>query len=153
VNALGTMMVKVMAHATQGTANAGGGSCNVGTANANAMFMDYLSIQGNYYGTGAATSGNALDYQTLMGRYLASPTINVLNTWGTQTVSGVLQSVVCSYFGSGDLGDKFWNQKQPYTKPGTGNAAKIGIFDVHDNVTASWGIVGSPAQGVWTQAP
>jgi hypothetical protein len=142
-NALATLFVKVQAHATQDITT--GATCNVGTTNANAMYMDYLSLNGNYYGTAA--------YQPLMGSGLPTPTIAVLNTWPTQTVAGNVRSKVCSYFGSSDLGDRFWNQKQPYMKPGTGNPAKTGMFDVHDNVTASWGIIGSPAQAIYTQTP
>jgi hypothetical protein len=153
VNALASEMVKVQVHATSYSANAGGGTCNVGTANANAMYMDYIDINGIYYGTGAVTGANALDFQTLMGRRLPTPSVAIKNTWGTQSVSGQLQSIVCSYYGSGDLGNRVWNQKQPYTKPGTGNAALIGIFDMHDNVTASWGIISGPAQAVYTQNP
>jgi hypothetical protein len=114
------------------------------------MYMDYLSLNGNYYGTGASSGPN---YQALMGLGLPQPSITVLDTWGTQSVGGVMQSKVCSWFSSGAADDKFFNQKQPYTKPGTGNAAKIGIFDMHDNVTASWGIIGSPSQAIYTQAP
>ncbi len=142
-NALASLFVKVQAHATQDITT--GATCNVGTSNANAMYMDYLSLNGNYYGTA--------DYQSLMGSTLPTPTISVLNTWGNQTVAGNLRSKVCSYFGASDLGDRFWNQKQPYMKPGTGNPAKTGQFDVHDNMTASWGIIGSPAQAIYTQNP
>jgi hypothetical protein len=151
-NALATEMVKVMSHATQamGTGSSG---CSGSSAAVQALFMDYVSINGNYYGTGLATGTNTLDFQTLMGKSLGTPTINVLNTWGTQTASGAVQSKVCSWFYSGLLGDRFWDQKQPYTKPGEGNPALIGIFDQHDNVTASWGIIGSPQQAVYTQLP
>ena len=116
------------------------------------MYMDYLSLNGSYYGTGASSGPN---YQTLMGLGLPQPSVTVLDTWGTQSVGSVTQSKVCTWFFNattyGD--DKFYNQKQPYTKPGTGNDAKIGIFDMHDNVTASWGIIGTPAQAIYTQAP
>jgi hypothetical protein len=142
-NALATLFVKVQAHATQDITT--GATCNVGTSNANAMYMDYLSLNGNYYGTAA--------YQPLMGSTLPTSTIAVLDTWPTQTIAGNARSKVCSYFGSSDLGDRFWNQKQPYMKPGTGNPAKTGMFDTHDNVTASWGIIGVPAQAIYSQAP
>jgi hypothetical protein len=149
--ALASLTVKVQAHATQG-AGAGSSGCIGPSAAGNAMYMDYLSLNGNYYGTGASSGPN---YQTLMGLGLPQPSITVLDAWGTQSVGGVTQSKVCTWFFNattyGD--DKFYNQKQPYTKPGTGNDAKIGIFDMHDNVTASWGIIGSPAQAIYTQAP
>jgi hypothetical protein len=149
--ALASLTVKVQAHATQGVGT-GSSGCTGASAAKNAMYMDYLSLNGNYYGTGASSGPN---YQTLMGLGLLHPGITVLDTWGTQSVGGVTQSKVCTWFSNsttyGD--DKFYNQKQPYTKPGTGNDAKIGIFDMHDNVTASWGIIGSPAQAIYMQAP
>ena len=149
--ALASLTVKVQAHATQG-AGQGSSGCIGPSAAGNAMYMDYLSLNGNYYGTAASSGPN---YQTLMGVALPQPSITVLDTWATQSVAGVAQSKVCSwFFNSTTYGeDKFFNQKQPYTKPGTGNAAKIGIFDMHDNVTASWGIIGAPAQAIYTQAP
>jgi len=149
--ALASLTVKVQAHATQG-GGSGSSGCIGPSGAGNVMYMDYLSLNGNYYGTGAPSGTN---YQTLMGLGLPQPSITVLDTWGTQSAGGVMQSKVCSWFFNattyGD--DKFFNQKQPYTKPGTGNDAKIGIFDMHDNVTASWGIIGSPAQAVYAQAP
>jgi Chitobiase/beta-hexosaminidase C-terminal domain len=144
--ALASLTVKVQAHATQGTGMGSTGCTGSGDAG-NAMYMDYLSLNGNYYGTG--------NYKALMGGELPQPSIAVLDTWGTQTVGTATQSKVCTwFFNSNTYGDdKFFNQKQPYTKPGTGNDAKIGIFDMHDNVTASWGIIGSPAQAIYAQAP
>ncbi len=144
--AFASLTVKVQAHATQGD-GAGSTGC-IGDANAkNVMYMDYLSLNGNYYGIAA--------YQSLMGFALPQPSIVVLDAWGTQSVGKATQSKVCSWFSSsttyGD--DKYFNQKQPYTKPGTGNPSKIGIFDMHDNVTASWGIVGSPSQAIYAQSP
>jgi len=147
--ALASLTVKVQAHATQGVGPATASGCIGSSLAENAMYMDYLSLNGNYYGTGADGGPN---YQTLMGLGLPQPSITVLNTWGTQSVGGVMQSKVCSWFSAGG-GDKFFNQKQPYMKPGTGGNAKIGIFDMHDNVTASWGIIGSPSQATYTQAP
>jgi hypothetical protein len=138
--ALASLTVKVQAHATQGIGT-GSSGCIGPSAAGNAMYMDYLSLNGNYYGTGASSGPN---YQTLMGLELPHPSITVLDTWGTQSVVGVTESKVCTWFFNattyGD--DKFFNQKQPYTKPGTGNDAKVGIFDMHDNVTASWGVIG-----------
>jgi len=150
--ALASLTVKVQAHATQGAGIESSTVCTGPKAAGNAMYMDYLSLNGNYYGTGASSGP---DYQALMGLGLPQPSITVLDTWGTQSVGGVTESKVCSwFFNSTTFGDdKFFNQKQPYTKPGTGNDAKIGIFDMHDNVTASWGIIGSPAQAMFTQAP
>jgi len=149
--ALASLTVKVQAHATQG-AGTGSSGCTGPAAAGNAMYMDYLSLNGNYYGSGASSGPN---YQSLMGVGLPQSSITVLDTWGTQSVGGVTQSKVCTWFFNattyGD--DKFFNQKQPYTKPGTGNDARIGIFDMHDNVTASWGIIGSPAQAIYTQTP
>jgi hypothetical protein len=149
--ALASLTVKVQAHATQG-AGAGSSGCTGPSAAGNVMYMDYLSLNGNYYGTGASSGP---DYQALMGLGLPQPSITVLDAWATQSVGGVTESKVCSWFSNsttyGD--DKFFNQKQPYMKPGTGNDAKIGIFDMHDNVTASWGIVGSPSQAAYTQEP
>jgi len=145
-----SLTVKVQAHATQGV---GGSSVCIGPSGAkNAMYMDYLSLNGNYYGTAASSGPN---YQTLMGLGSTQPSIVVLDTWGTQSVSGVAQSKVCTWFFNANTygDDRFFNQKQPYTKPGTGNGAQIGIFDMHDNVTASWGIIGSPAQAIYVQAP
>ena len=80
------------------------------------MYMDYLSLNGNYYGTAAPSGPN---YQTLMGLGLTQPSIVVLDTWATQSVSGVAQSRVCTWFFNGNTygDDKFFNQKQPYTKP------------------------------------
>ncbi len=149
--ALASLTVKVQAHATQGVGT-GSSGCIGNSAAVNAMYMDYLSLNGAYYGTGASSGPN---YQTLMGLGLPQPSITVLDAWGTQSVGGVTQSKVCTwFFDSPTYGDdKFFNQKQPYTKPGTGNDAKIGIFDMHDNVTASWGIIGSPSQATYTQAP
>jgi hypothetical protein len=148
--ALASLTVKVQAHATQGVGT-GSSGCIGPSAAGNAMYMDYLSLNGNYYGTGASSGPN---YQTLMGLGLAQPSITVLDTWGTQAVGAATQSKVCTWFFNattyGD--DKFFNQKQPYTKPGTGNDATIGIFDMHDNVTASWGIIGSPSQAIYVQA-
>jgi Chitobiase/beta-hexosaminidase C-terminal domain len=150
--ALASLTVKVQAHATQGPGTANTTVCIGKSAAGNAMYMDYLSLNGNYYGTDAASGPN---YKTLMGLGLPQPSITVLDTWGTQSVNSVLQSKVCSWFSAsttyGD--DRFFNQKQPYTKPGTGNNATIGIFDMHDNVTASWGIIGSPSQAIYTQSP
>jgi hypothetical protein len=149
--ALASLTVKVQAHATQGAGTAST-VCTGPSAAGNAMFMDYLSLNGNYYGTKASSGPN---YQTLMGLELPRPSITVLDTWGTQAVGAAMQSKVCTWFFNattyGD--DKFFNQKQPYTKPGTGNDAKIGIFDMHDNVTASWGVIGSPSQASYTQTP
>ena len=149
--ALASLTVKVQAHATQGVGDTG--TVCIGSAAAkNAMYMDYLSLNGNYHGTGASSGPN---YQALMGLGLHQPSITVLDTWGTQSVAGATQSKVCTwFFNSTTYGDdKFFNQKQPYTKPGTGNDAKVGIFDMHDNVTASWGIIGSPSQAIYRQAP
>ena len=150
-DALASLAVKVQAHATQG-AGLGSSGCTGPAAAGNVMYLDYLSLNGNFYGTGASSGPN---YQALMGLRLPQPSINVLDTWGTQSVDGMTQSKVCSWFSSsttyGD--DKFYDQKQPYMKPGTGHDAKVGIFDMHDNVTASWGVVGSPSQGAFTQSP
>ena len=149
--ALASLTVKVEAHATQGVGT-GSSGCTGSSDAQNAMYMDYLSLNGNYYGTGTSSGPN---YQALMGLELPQPSITVLDTWGTQSVGGVTQSKVCTWFSNsptyGD--DKFYNQKQPYMKPGTGNDAKVGIFDMHDNVTASWGIIGNPAQAIYVQAP
>jgi hypothetical protein len=149
--ALASLTVKVQAHATQGVGT-GSTGCIGPSAAKNAMYMDYLSLNGNYYGTGASSGPN---YRMLMGDGLPQPSITVLDTWGTQSVGGVTQSKVCTWFFNattyGD--DKFFDQKQPYTKPGTGNDAKIGIFDMHDNVTASWGIIGAPSQAIYEQGP
>jgi Chitobiase/beta-hexosaminidase C-terminal domain len=149
--ALASLTVKVQAHATQGVGTGSSGCAGSSDAK-NAMYMDYLSLNGSYYGTGASSGPN---YQALMGLGLPEPSITVLDTWGTQSVGGVTESKVCGWFSNSSTfgDDKFFNQKQPYTKPGTGNDAKIGIFDMHDNVTASWGIIGSPSQATYTQAP
>ena len=148
--ALASLTVKVQAHATQGDGT--GSSGCTGTSDAgNAMYMDYLSLNGNYYGTGADAGPNC---QALMGLGFPERSITVLDTWKTQSVDGLPESKVCGWFSSSSGGDdRFFNQKQPYTKRGTGNDAKIGIFDMHDNVTASWGIIGSPSQAIYTQAP
>jgi hypothetical protein len=144
-----SLTVKVQAHATQGVGT-GSTGC-IGPAEAkNAMYMDYLSLNGNYYGTGAS---QGRDFRTLMGLDLPQPSITMLDTWDTQKVGSATQSTVCSWFFTSSSDDKFFNQKQPYTKPGTGNGAKIGIFDMHDNVTASWGIIGDPSQAIYMQAP
>jgi hypothetical protein len=148
-DALASLTVKVQAHATQGIGT-GSSGCIGSSAAKNAMYMDYLSLNGNYYGTAASSGPN---YKTLMGAELPTPSITVLDTWGTQSVGTDLQSKVCTWFYGGDGDDKFFNQKQPYTKPGTGNDAQVGIFDMHDNVTASWGIIGSPSQATYAQAP
>jgi hypothetical protein len=136
--AFATMAVKIQTHATQDVATSGSGC--IGTSNANAMYEDYLCMNGNCYGTSQSL--------TPLGK-----SVNTLSTWGTQTVSGRTRSIVCSYFGTSSSGTKFFDQKQPYMKAGTGNAAKTGIFDFHDGVTASWGIIGSPTQAIITQAP
>ncbi|HEY1955130.1 MAG TPA: chitobiase/beta-hexosaminidase C-terminal domain-containing protein [Polyangiaceae bacterium] len=149
--ALASLTVKVQAHATQGVGT-GSSGCIGPSAAKNAMYMDYLALNGNYYGT-SASSGPS--YSMLMGAALPEPSVTVLGTWGTQSVGGTTQSKVCSFFFNATTYglDKFFNQKQPYTKPGTGNDAKVGIFDMHDNVTASWGIIGAPSQAIYTQAP
>lgn len=149
--AFAVLAVKVQVHATRDL-GAGASGC-IGTVSSgnppNAMYFDYLSLNGNYYGTAA--------YQSLMGANLPVPSISILSggTWGTQTLtSGHIRSKVCSYFGSGGNTSNGFDQKQPYMKPGTGNAAKTGIADIHDNFTLSWGIVGSgPSQIVLTQTP
>jgi hypothetical protein len=52
--ALASLTVKVQAHATQGVGI--GSSACIGSSGAkNAMYMDYLSLNGNYYGTGASS--------------------------------------------------------------------------------------------------
>jgi hypothetical protein len=144
--ALMSEAVKIQAHATH---DVGTGASCIGATAPNAMFMDYFSANGNYYGTPA--------YKNLMGLGLPNPSINVLDTWGTQTIGGNARSIVCSFFGKAQIYDspdnRFYSQWQTYSKAGTSVKAMIGIWLQHWNGTASWGPVGSPSQTTITQAP
>jgi hypothetical protein len=88
-------MVKVMVHATQYVANASGGTCNVGTANANAMYMDYLSINGRVlWDRRGDGHEHSLTFRPSWAEVsLATPSLNVLNTWATIAVSERSSSV------------------------------------------------------------
>jgi hypothetical protein len=143
-----SMFVKIQVHQTRGVGT--GSSCPGAPAAVNALYMDYASLNGAYYGT----SGGVNNYQTLMGLSLPSPSITVATTWPTQTVSSVVQSAVCSFYENNSIGAATaYLQDQPYTKPGTGNPAYIGLFDIHKNWTLSWGIINGPIQATYTQHP
>jgi hypothetical protein len=139
--ALASMTVLFQAGAIKDTTT--GGTCTTGTREPVAMYYNYLSMNGNVYGTAAA--------QALM------PGTTVLDTWGTQTVNGTPHSKLCDYYGLSEIFDygtgRFFDQVQPYIKLGSGIVAQVGIFTMHDNFTAHFGIIGSPSQSVYTQSP
>ena len=60
--ALASLTIKVQAHATQGLGT-GSDGCIGDAAAKNAMYMDYFSVNGNYYGTAASAGPN---YKMLM---------------------------------------------------------------------------------------
>ena len=155
-NSLATETVLFQYHATHGPASTSSNTCVSGEPKApDALFYDYVNINNNYYGTAAAlsnwfpTSGNSHP--------------SVLQTWGTQTVAangngiaGGTFSSICDYASnSSTFGDpsRYTNQKQVYSKAGSGVTATIGIYDLHDNVTADFGIVGGPSQVTYSIAP
>jgi hypothetical protein len=122
-----------------------GATCTSGeTVAPNAMYYDYLMLNNNYYGTPA--------YEALV-----PSNVNILQTWLTQSVGGNTRSKICDYFANAlpyDYpGGRYYDQKQIYSKHGSGVDAVIGVYLMHDNVTASWGIIGTPAQVVYTQNP
>jgi hypothetical protein len=153
-NSLATETVLFQYHATHGPASTTSNTCVAGEPKApDALFYDYVNINNNIYATAAAmgwfpSSGNSKP--------------NVLQTWGTQTVAGNGKiaggtfSSICDYASnSSTFGDpsRYTNQKQLYSKAGSGVTATIGIWDLHDNLTADFGILGPPSQMVYVQAP
>lgn len=145
--ALASESVLFQAGAIKDTTLAAGGSgaatCTTGTREPVAMYYNYMNINGHVYGTAAA--------QVLL------PNTTILGTWGTQSVNGTPHSNLCDYYGLSQIFDygtgRFFDQIQPYIKFGSGVSALVAIYTQHDNFTAHFGVIGSPAQVVYTQNP